>query len=250
LTSFHDGHAENFSLTYLTVYTHFAPDNLSFPLYLFCTSTGFWQVAARPSGNSAAVSKGKPMGLVLLSLVLYGVLASGNLYAANSKPNIGLNLSGITDHASQWVYTNAFRASRPWTGEKTGVIGYYQHQLDTDGSGWVKSLKPGETAFSLMFTEIGKKYPGGEYLLTYDGEGSLQFKWNVFVRRQGNGYFVLDVQPDDAGIEVRLTETNPNNPIRNIRLMMPGYWERNETDPFHPLFLEKIKPFSIYRFMD
>jgi hypothetical protein len=101
-----------------------------------------------------------------------------------------------------------------------------------------------------MFVDIEKKYPQGEYLLTYEGEGRLQFKWNVSVRRQGNGYYVLDIQPHDMGIEVRITETNVKNPVRNIRLLMPGYWEQNDKYPFHPLFLHKIKDFSIYRFMD
>ena len=135
-------------------------------------------------------------------------------------------------------------------GEKSGTNGYYRDGLDIDNNGWIKSLKPGETAFSLMFVDIEKKYPQGEYLLTYDGEGRLKFKWNVSVRRQGHGYYVLDVQPNDMGIEVRITETNIKNPVRNIRLLMPGYWEKNDKYPFHPLFLDKIKDFSIYRFMD
>jgi hypothetical protein len=191
------------------------------------------------------------MYIILSSLVLYFLLSSSNLHAEeNSKVKIGLNLSGITDHATQWVFTNAFFSSRPWTGEKVGTQQYYQDGLELDDNGWIKRLKPTETAFSLMFVDMEKKYPKGEYLLTYDGEGRLQFKWNVLIRGQGDGYFVLDAQPDDMGIEVRIIETNPNNPVRNIRLMMPGYWEQNEMYPFHPLFLHRIKGFSIYRFMD
>jgi hypothetical protein len=175
----------------------------------------------------------------------------GNLHAAGaSKVPIGLNLAGITDYASQWAFTNAFAASRPWTGEKRDSRGYYQAGLDIDESGWLKSLRPGETAFALMFVDIEKKYPEGEYLLTYEGEGHLQFKWNVAVRRQAKGHAVLDVKPDDSGIEIRITQTTPTDPIRNIRLMMPGFWKPHDTYPFHPFFLERIKDFTIYRFMD
>jgi hypothetical protein len=188
---------------------------------------------------------------ILCNIVIYIVILSNTLYADQiAKVKIGLNLSGIVDHATQWVFTNAFLSSRPWTGEMIGVHGYYHDGVDVDNNGWVKSLKTGETAFSLMFVDIEKKYPKGKYLLTYDGEGSLQFKWKVSAHRKGNGSYVLDVLPDDAGIEIRITEINPDNPIRNIRLMMPGYWEQHESNPYHHLFLEKIRPFSIYRFMD
>lgn len=189
--------------------------------------------------------------VVLSAISLYFIVLSSYLHAAVTSPiQIGLNLAGISDHASQWAFTNAFLSSRPWTGEKIGVSGYYQDGLEIDEDGWVKYLNPGETAFALMFVDIEKNYPQGEYLLRYNGEGRLQFKWNVSVRRQGKGYVVLDVKPHDAGIEVRITETNSNNPIRNIRLMMPGYWQENAAHPFHPTFLKKIKDFSIYRFMD
>jgi hypothetical protein len=191
------------------------------------------------------------MYFMLFSIILSSMLLPSKLHGGeNSKIKIGLNLSGIADHASQWVFTNAFLASRPWTGEKTGTKGYYRSGLIVDDNGWIKNLKPGETAFALMFVDIQKKYPKGEYLLTYRGEGRLQFKWNVSIRRQGDGYYVLDAQPDDMGIEIRIIETNPNNPVRDIRLMMPGYWEQNDTYPFHPLFLKRINDFSIYRFMD
>jgi hypothetical protein len=191
------------------------------------------------------------MWVIFVSLILHFTLLPDSLYAAERpKMQLGLNLAGITDHASQWVFTNAFFASRPWTGEKNGISGYYQDTLNIDENGWIRRLNPDETVFSLMFVDIGKNYPKGQYLLTYDGEGVLQYKWNVFARRRGKGYDVLDVKPDDAGIEVRITATNPLNPIRNMRLMMPGYWHQNDVNPFHPLFLNKVKDFSIYRFMD
>jgi hypothetical protein len=191
------------------------------------------------------------MWLVLVSISLYLILTPGDLHAAViPKVRIGINLAGITDYASQWAFTNAFASARPWTGEKIGISGYYLSGLDIDENGWLKSLKPGETAFSLMFVDIDKKYPEGEYLLTYDGEGQLQFKWNVSVRRQGKGHVILDVKPDNAGIEVRITQTMPHDPIRNIRLMMPGYWEQHDIYPFHHLFLDRINAFTIYRFMD
>nr|KAG5705276.1 hypothetical protein BaRGS_010727 [Batillaria attramentaria] len=54
----------------------------------------------------------------------------------------------------------------------------------------------------------------------------------------------------DNGIELKITGTNPHNPIHNIRIIPPGYENTYERFPFHPLFLEFLKRFSEIRFMD
>lgn len=55
---------------------------------------------------------------------------------------------------------------------------------------------------------------------------------------------------NDGGILLKLMTTNPANPIRNIRVIPPGYENTYERFPFHPLFLEFLQRFSEIRFMD
>jgi len=52
----------------------------------------------------------------------------------------------------------------------------------------------------------------------------------------------------DNGILLQVMETNPMNPIRNIRVFMPGF--ENRKVPFHPWFLKNIRSYSIVRYMD
>jgi len=53
------------------------------------------------------------------------------------------------------------------------------------------------------------------------------------------------------GLFITVERTNPNNPVRNIRVLMPGFdAARAEALPFHPRFLSTIKPFGVVRFMD
>jgi hypothetical protein len=40
------------------------------------------------------------------------------------------------------------------------------------------------------------------------------------------------------------------DPVRNIRLIMPGFLATHEAQPFHPFFLKHIERFSTLRFMD
>ena len=54
----------------------------------------------------------------------------------------------------------------------------------------------------------------------------------------------------DNGMYIRIRHTNPANPIRNIRILMPGFEQRYEAMPFHPLFVQSLQQFSLLRFMD
>ena len=46
-----------------------------------------------------------------------------------------------------------------------------------------------------------------------------------------------------------MKKTNPLNPIRNIRVIMDGFENKYQQVPFHPLFVERLKPFKTIRFM-
>ena len=44
--------------------------------------------------------------------------------------------------------------------------------------------------------------------------------------------------------------TDPHDPIRNIRFILPGFENSYEKDVWYPPFLERLKPFNVIRFMD
>lgn len=52
------------------------------------------------------------------------------------------------------------------------------------------------------------------------------------------------------GILVTIERTNPNNPIRNIRVIRPGFENTWWSQTYSPLMLEKLAPFGTLRFMD
>ena len=55
---------------------------------------------------------------------------------------------------------------------------------------------------------------------------------------------LTDVDSPNGGFPVILRETNPQNPIRNIRVIMPGFENTWQCDPFHPVFLKRWKGFA------
>jgi len=120
-------------------------------------------------------------------------------------------------------------------------------ELNPDG---YPLLAPGKAAATLMCRDLQGNYPGGEYVCLYDGDGSLEFGFDARIVSQTPGRMVLKVTPTNSGVYLRITSTNPLNPVRDIRVIMPGFEDSYETQVFHPDFLERIAPFKTLRFMD
>jgi hypothetical protein len=109
----------------------------------------------------------------------------------------------------------------------------------------------------------------------YEGEGTLEVGGAARVAESQPGRMVLEVDAASGGITLFISATTPGNYLRNIRVIMPGGICRGErfrhaadasacADPadyrsfeaeherivFHPRFLERIRAYSVLRFMD
>jgi PA14 domain len=167
----------------------------------------------------------------------------------SDRTTVGINLSGITDWSTQWPFVDVFKTSRPWLSQKEGADWGEGGDLKLTPEGWVAALEPGQFAETIMMT--GTTFPAGQYTLLYDGEGKIDFRLgSATIISESPGKMIVDVQPSDTGEFLRIVETNPNNPIRNIRFIMPGFENSYQNEPFHPLFLERLKEFKTLRFMD
>lgn len=176
-----------------------------------------------------------------------------NAIAANPKTRstlIGTNLNGIADWSTQWSFVDVFKTSRDWISQREGAAWGEGGKINLTPDGWVASLEPGQWVETVMM--IGSShYPAGKYTLLYDGEGKMTFAFDhAKIVSQSPGRMVVEVKPDEAGVFLQIRETNPKNPIRNIRFIMPGFEQTYQTQPFHPLFLQRISHFSSLRFMD
>ena len=172
---------------------------------------------------------------------------------SNSKSPLGTNLSDVQDWSTEWVFVDVFKMSRKWISQKTGQPWGGGDPLVVDTNGWVTSLLPGQSADALVMwrgTASGLK---GEYVVLYDGEGTLGFSGSgASIVSSTIGRIVLNINPSSIsdGLIVSLTTTNPTNYLRNIRIIRPGFESTYLTEPFHPLFLDSISKFKVIRFMD
>ena len=178
--------------------------------------------------------------------------------APNTQNKIGMNLQGVsywtTQHpfidmhreGSDWVY---FIAGQYWD---SGIA--FKNQVPLDSNGYPTYLPPGIQVGTLMARDVYTHYDNGTYVVLYDGDGILQFgMYDVLAVRYGIGRCEIDVSPStnfNNGILVQITRTNPNNYIRNIRVIRPGFEGIWQALNFSPLMLQKLQPFGTLRFMD
>ncbi|MBR8830243.1 MAG: hypothetical protein N5P05_002904 [Chroococcopsis gigantea SAG 12.99] len=186
------------------------------------------------------------------------------------KIAMGTNLTGVADWSTQIPFIDIFKSSRSWVWEDR----YRKIDTNLDSNGWLTSVTPPDgiasssPAVTFVFTGGGNKFSGGQYIVLYDGQGTIQYKSaatkNISLSAPGRD--VINVDATSKGsVNLQITSTDPNNTgdyIRNIRIV-PAQRESTYTNLyngqtfnpstakiFNPLFTSRIAPFQSVRFMD
>ena len=191
------------------------------------------------------------LGLTLPAFVRRAVAAPAASGVTVPQPltALGINLDGPTDWNSELPFVDVFRLSRRWISQKKDAPWGKGPEIALDAHGWVKQLEPDCWAESLLCTNLGGHYPAGDYTLLYEGEGKLDTGSAATVSSRSPGRMTLKVSPQRGGISLKLVETNPQNPLRNIHLIMPGFEQTWRDQPFHPIFLKRWAGMRCLRFM-
>jgi len=92
----------------------------------------------------------------------------------------------------------------------------------------------------------------GTYTVLFDGEGELAW-WGGFTNfiDHGNGRMTFDLDTAMANVlEMRINRSEVGNPVRNIRVLMPGTEATYQDEPFNSVWLDRVRMFRSVRFMD
>lgn len=121
--------------------------------------------------------------------------------------------------------------------------------LDTVGA-WDAPVAGDQIAAVLVLRSIGS-YPEGTYICTFEGEGTLNFQFNGSGTLISPGRYEVEVATaDNDGINIQILTTNPADPVRDIKLISPGFESAyNAGARFHPLFLDRLADYTCIRFM-
>jgi hypothetical protein len=170
--------------------------------------------------------------------------------ADTAKPPLGINLSGVVDWSSELVFVDAFKSARPWISQAKGQPWGKGGPLDLDERGNVQSLRDGQFAETVVWTDFGTRYPAGRYVCLHAGDGDLDFTGDAKVTKREKGRLTVEVQAKGGAAFARITRTNPKDPVRDIRLVPEAFEKSYKDEPFRPEFLGRWKGFQAFRFMD
>ncbi len=166
-----------------------------------------------------------------------------------SRNFLGINLAEANYYNREWVFVDAMKQAREWLPTRPGGSDPWNtgEKLRLDANGW-PILGPNQAAHTIMFRDTTGAYPAGRYVCTFDGDGEVVLDFDAKMVRTGKNRVVADVTPSNLGIYLRIDRSNPNNPVRNVKVWMPGF--EDAPSAFHPFYLKRLKPFSVIRFMD
>jgi hypothetical protein len=174
--------------------------------------------------------------------------------APAAHARLGTNLAQLADWSRELPFVDAFKSARPWISQLQGASWGSGPALALDANGWITSLQPGQYAETIMFDNAlddQPDYPTGQYTLLYDGEGTIAFDLqSASIVSQTPGRMVVQVPGGVNGIYLMLTATNPANPLRNLRFILPGFESTYASQPFHPLFLQRLQSYRVLRYME
>ncbi|MEM6645595.1 MAG: T9SS type A sorting domain-containing protein [Bacteroidota bacterium] len=187
------------------------------------------------------------MRYCLTLLLLLGLV--GSAAAQDRTRYLGLNLAEVTDFSPELVFVDAMRAARPWISHSATDFTWDTGQpINVDASGWPTRLEPDQHLGTILMTSPDAPYPTGVYTILYEGQGTIEVEWDAVVSHRSPGQIFATVDEANIGIHLIVTELDESDPIRNIRVIIPGFEQMTLTPTFHPSFLEYLAPFSLLRF--
>jgi len=192
------------------------------------------------------ISLGWVCGAGLWAAVVLGALPASAQDPQPARSRLGINLSGPADWNTEYPFVDAFRLARTWISQKKGTKWGGGPPLELDAQGWVKRLEPDCFAETPLCTH--GHAPKGEYVCLYEGEGKIDFAQIKGVVDSKPGRIVFETE--GKGFFLKILETNPEKPVRDIRVILPGFEGTYREQPFHPLFLRRWSGFNTFRFMD
>jgi uncharacterized repeat protein (TIGR02543 family) len=185
---------------------------------------------------------------------------------ANFTPNpppqmtIGMNLGSIDDWATDWVFVDQFKMARIWMTREVNSYNWEsnkQDEIPLDANGWPTHLPFTASDGNQHYVHtITPAYVSGTYTVIVDGAGQISFSnaaSATFNPAGGTNTYTITVPSGKQGptsLFVDILQSSASDPIRNLRIIMPGFETTYQAQPFHPLYLERLQSFTALRFMD
>ncbi len=178
----------------------------------------------------------------------------------DERSPVGMNLRPVGPRDREWVFADALALASAWQyvdehgyrrrpghgrGVQAGEELEEEERVPVDAQGWPLPAEGRAIACALFF-DMRDAYPAGEYVCTWKGSGRVELAGAARVAERGDHRLVAAVDPGRGEVVVRVEGIERQNPLGELHLWFPGL--EGSRSPFHPLFLERLRPFSVIRF--
>jgi hypothetical protein len=142
----------------------------------------------------------------------------------------------VPDPASpEFPFQDLFRRVRPWVSQLPGKPFGKGGPLTTDRAGWIRRLAPGQSADALLIWDETAWFPGGRYLVRYQGRGVLALPYGGRLLEQAPGEMLVDLPPGKR-FGLRLVQTESSDYLRGISVRPEG-----SLGTFSPMVIERVR---------
>jgi len=199
--------------------------------------------------------------LIALALLCTYSINAQNL-ADECKLKQGINLAGLADYGMELAFVDRMKNAREWYTKDNG------NPADPFNSEQANNLTYRADGYPTHVPQTveGHPYPqrvvtiwaetdawvAGEYTVLWEGTGELSWIGGFENMTVTDPHRLTFDFPNPVGnvLEMTIVESDINDPIRNIRVLMPGTEATYQTQPFNQTWLNLLGDFPSVRFMD
>ena len=212
----------------------------------------------------------------LFFLIIFFILTLfSKATAAQLSSPLGINTNEVMENDASVPFVDLmkmampFEEARPWLTK--GTVKY-------DKNGWPTYIAKGSQAGTRFLNDLpAGTIPNGYYTVLYQGEGIIQYNHDAHLvhRSPGRDVILINAGKDRILRAIfKIHATDPNNPLRDIHILLPGgicennQYKRVDTARecknsrflsfekeyagiiFNPDYLNYMKDFKVIRFMN
>jgi len=140
----------------------------------------------------------------------------------------GVNPSGISYWHRELTFVDVMKTSHAdWTPQThTDYTWNTGESVALRSDGYAKSLGVDQAVGTMMLRYLDENAEDGTYVVRWDGGGVLECSLNVKSIVRGAGFMKCEMDfttEFNNGLFVRIEWTNPFDPVRNVRVFLPGF---------------------------
>ena len=175
------------------------------------------------------------------------------------NPSLAMGLNGIADWSTQHPFIDEMKSARRWVGhlpDQWGGVSYEElvAQDIFDANGWPLRIPDALTKVeTYILTEQPEDFQGiaGRYRVTFEGSGELRVTGRARVEKREEKEVWFSYTPGEGLVGIAIRETDPDNHIRNIRVIREDLIALDEVGTmFNPDWIKVVENLRVVRFMD